>query len=127
MGKSTNSEKIQILLHEYDSIRNHIISRTSTAVQVAAIGVGALLVGVPQSNADFCVIAAMIAFVFVAMALIIWVLVTDLIAESRHVAHLERVINHLAEEEELLSWESRQGVSHGLIRPLRRWDIFIPR
>lgn len=121
-----NPEKIQILLHEYDSVRNHIISRTSTAVQVIAIGMGALLVGLPQSSANPWVTATAIAFVVVATLTILWILAADLIAESRHVASLEAIINDLSGEM-LLSWETKQGVALGLIRPLRKWGILVPR
>jgi len=126
MSGIKNSERIQILLHEYDSVRNHIISRTSTAVQVIAIGIGAFLVGVPQSSASPCATAAAIAFVVVVTLTILWILAADLIAESRHVASLEAIINDLSGET-LLSWETTQGVALGLIRPLRKWGILVPR
>lgn len=113
------SVKIQILLAEYDGVRNHIVCRTSASIEAAAIGIAALALIVPQLEEQFRTGALLLAVLSVVIAAIFGFIYTDLMVEVRHVRRLEARINELAGET-LLTYETEYGISSGVRSRLRR-------
>jgi hypothetical protein len=112
-------EKIQILLHEYDTLRTEIINRTGFGFQLTAIGVAFLGVMITQGRSIvfWCALVVGLA----VMALSSWWNVRDIWKAAERLRELERDINKRARED-LLQYESFWGAAaagwFGRSRPL---------
>ena len=110
----TNVEKVQVLLHEYDTLRQEILTRTRTGHQILAVAavpfiwiISQIMTGHPTFW--FWVIwivflAASIAAVSVAA----WFTMRDIKKAAERIRELEADINSRAGED-LLVWETRWG------------------
>ena len=116
----TERDKIQVLLHEYDTLRTEGIYRNSAMFQL--IGVGALLFCLLMQQGItyrwFVSLAVFLAVMFVFS----YFLGSDITRSARRVRELERDINARAGEE-LLVWEnrwSRGATGIGAAAPMRK-------
>lgn len=102
-----NMGKIQVLLHEYATLRQEIITRTTHGFQLVAAG-AVVLVWVmtrQELNVQFWFGAA-IAILVVLIA--IWFIIRDIGKAAKRIRELEKDINRRAGEE-LLVWETYWG------------------
>lgn len=120
--KFSDKEKIMILFKEYDTLRAEVISRASGGYQVIAIFAG-LIAAVLAWGATHPPVPRFWGAVgtLIAAAIFIAVIVLrDIYVIARRVAEIEKMINHLAGDHELLIWESKRGsATSGLL--FRRW------
>jgi len=103
----TDSEKIQILLKEYETLRAEMIQRFNHRFGFLTIigGLGTFLLFKASELSIIQTLALVITVIFV---ILVWLWIGALIAAcSRQVAELEKQINELAGEE-LLRWETIQ-------------------
>jgi hypothetical protein len=120
-SSSEVSLKIEILLHEYDTLREEIMSRYSAQFQ--AIGVfGAVFVGLLAAiatgmNAHVGYSLIVLSF-FIFLALFVWA-DNDITRAATRLIELEKEINGRAEER-LLVWESNRVWGGGLLHILSR-------
>ncbi len=101
-------EKVQVLLHEYDSLRTEITHRTNNMYQVAAIG-GAVFVWFVSRPINIgslvsLTVSAIILFLF------FWFIRKDTYKAAKRLRQLEKDINRRAGEE-LLLWETKYGAA----------------
>ena len=114
----TDSEKIQILLKEYETLRTEMIQRFNHRFQFLTIigAVGAFIFFKADKISYLGVLAVAIAFISV---LLVWVWIGNVIARcSKRVSEIEKQVNSLAEEE-LLRWETQQiqgGLFHRIYK-----------
>ena len=107
----SDAEKIQILLHEYDALRNELISRHAEGYQAASIG-SAALVGLitlkVTSFIEWSILSSLIAFVIVIFfsTVVIWVDRIVFTAASR-LRDIETEVNAMAKAPLLLKWHSK--------------------
>ena len=110
-------EKIQILLAEYNTLRDEVISRVDTGYQIVAFVLAALTI-VVGVRFDWRMELSLLG----TLSLLIWLIwlfaMRDLACLARRVIALEAEINKRSGEE-LLIYESRLG---GGARDF--WDIF---
>ncbi len=101
--------KIEILLHEYDTLRDEMLERHTVLTQ--AIGFGVILLGaisiILWEHTIFCLIAITVASVALLLQWKRFDLDTS--ATALQVCELEKRINELAGEQ-LLEWENRWGL-----------------
>jgi len=102
-------DKIAILLHEYDTLRNEIIQRNTVMFQsigiYATVLVGLLvLISQKGMNYDFVMVAATIVF----GGALVWIDV-DTAKAAERVREIESIVNSQAGET-LLIWETQRGL-----------------
>ncbi|MGD0350934.1 MAG: hypothetical protein ABSB84_11580 [Verrucomicrobiota bacterium] len=111
MNESANKpfddqEKVRILLHEYDTLRQEILQRTTHGFQV--YGVGALffvwLMGRPFDQRFWIMLCISVIALLIATRLIF----LEIGKAAKRLQKLENTINRLAGED-LLIWENRLG------------------
>ena len=107
------SERIQVILHEYDTLRDEVSGRTRDGFNLFATGVGVsigslwALYGV--LGAKGAITAAFVVAVSFALA---WRVTYEGIARtSARIAKIESDVNAIAGEK-LLVWETRQNMEH---------------
>ncbi|MGA2542308.1 MAG: hypothetical protein ABSG78_12205 [Verrucomicrobiota bacterium] len=113
----SEKDKISILLHEYDTLRQEILARTNHGWQLIAVG-AALFVWLIQAKPDS---NFWVGFVAVVLAILLgaWTTFGNIAKVAKRVEELEREINFRAGEE-LLVWEMRHGGGlTGFVRRLR--------
>ena len=100
-------EQVNVLLKEYDTLRAEIIARTNNCYQLCAAAAAALawLTG----RANEWTLWALYAFLFLISAGVAFALYRDINALCSRVSTIERGINHLSGDKELLEWETRWG------------------
>ena len=99
-------EKIAILLHEYNALRQEIVNRTNQGFQLVAIG-AALFVWVTQAKSDWRYWGGLVVAAF-AMLLAAFVTLENINRLGRRVRQLESDINARAGEK-LLIWDTEFG------------------
>jgi hypothetical protein len=120
----SNAEKIKILLHEYDALRNELIARHAAGFQAASIG-SAVLVGLITLKAtsfiEWNILISLIALgiVIIFSTVVIWIDRIVFIAAS-HLREIETEVNAMAEAPRLLRWHSGYGGDGILWKSLRR-------
>jgi hypothetical protein len=99
----TPKDKVQILFHEYDTLRTEAIHRINNGYQLIA-GSVALLIWLASKweTSSFCVL---LIFSLFAVVFFWWRIVRDLTRLNRWLRELEKEINDLAGEQ-LLKWET---------------------
>lgn len=131
----SQSDKIQILLHEYDTLRDEIIQRwvgTQQQISIAVlvfIGIITVLfsnqIKHPRDYVLYGTLGVAVCIFFYAM----WQVDRDTRKAAERVREIERDVNARAGEE-LLQWESRWGGAvagfWGSSRPLQK-SSDIPR
>jgi hypothetical protein len=98
--------KIQILLHEYDTLRAELIACGNKGFQILALG-GALFVLVVSRSIDKRFWVALTAGLL-GVSCASFAVMRDILKIAKRVRELERDINQRAGEE-ILTWESRFG------------------
>ena len=93
-------QKIQILLAEYNGVRAHIISRTTTSVQIMVLLIGSVAATAVQAKSSFAIGVGVTLFIFISLSVVLFLITTDLLEESRQSVELERRINELSGCEE---------------------------
>jgi hypothetical protein len=112
-----DQEKVRILLHEYDTLRQEIITRTTHGWQIVAVG-AVLFVWLIQAQPNFNFWVGFIAVVF-AILLGVWTTFGNIAMAAKRVRGIEKQIN-LRAGEELLVWETRHGGGlTGFVRRIR--------
>jgi len=114
-------EKIMILFKEYDTLRAEAISRSGGGYQVIAIFAGliAAILAWGATHPPVATFWAAVGTLILAAIFSAFLVLRDIYAIARRVAEIERAINHLAGDQELLIWESKRGsAASGLL--LRR-------
>lgn len=129
-----DSIKIQILLHEYDTLRSENVARYSGVLQITGIGAAALLIllGISSGDAANEMSGITVAFLVFGIAVYLYAIglnLRDTIVVGRRIAALETIINRRAGEN-LLEWESRWGGAKagfwGLVSPFPRRRRNVP-
>ena len=98
--------KIQILLHEYASLRTEIFHRTGHLFQLLTVG-GALFLWLASRPIDLRFWISLAAAV-VVVSLFCWLIHRDIEKAAERLRQLEEDINRRAGEE-LLVWETHWG------------------
>lgn len=117
----STEEKIKILLHEYATLRQEAIARTTHGFQLLSVGsvVLAWVMITPTPGAFFW---PGLAIAVVVYLIAIWFTLRDLYKATSRIRELENDINRRAGEE-LLVWESKRGGAvtgfWGRARPLK--------
>jgi len=117
--KLSSYEKIEILLHEYDTLREELISKSTAyfnmMIQVCVVFAGfvggaAVLsqINVINSGHLIVIVAVSVALLFASLAGAIAAHMYDIRRLSRRVREIELDINSRAGER-LLVWESKYG------------------
>ena len=112
----TETEKVEILLKEYDTLREEILQRANQRFQFLAISgaIGAVGFFTTSPFSPFQSVAIIVSAVAVVC---VWWRLGQIIAEcARRVAEIERRVNKLVGEE-LLDWE-RSHVGRSLFHRL---------
>jgi len=120
--KFSDKEKIMILFKEYDTLRTEVISRSGGGYQVIAIFAGliAAILAWGATHPPVATFWAAVGTLFAAAIFTAFIVFRDIYVIAGRVAEIEKKINHLAGEQELLIWESKRGsATSGLL--LRRW------
>ena len=107
----TDQQKLAatVLLAEYTAMRNQVISRGASLIQVSSIGVASLgLISVKiESNP---VLASGLFLFLLAVVGMLWRFIKrDIDREAAHVRTLETRINKVANDHTLLTWETLHG------------------
>jgi hypothetical protein len=98
-------DKIQILFHEYDTLRTEVIHRLNNSYQLVAVAGALLLWVVSNAKCDsgrFWVVLGISVLLVLAFG---WLIYTDIKTISGRVRDLEKDINKRAGET-LLVWET---------------------
>jgi uncharacterized membrane protein len=109
-------EKTQILLNEYNSLRNEINARISNAFQVAAIATGAVALCF-QSQWQGQVRDLALLIIVLGTIILLWIIFHNFFNAGLRVQELESDINRRVKEK-LLIWENERG---GLA--IRDWQL----
>jgi hypothetical protein len=110
----TETEKIQILLKEYETLRAEVVQRFNHRFHFLTIigGLGAFIFFKADKISYLQISAVVLAAISV---IVVWFWIGDVIARcSRRISELERKINEIAGED-LLMWETiqlDQGIFH---------------
>jgi hypothetical protein len=105
--KLNNAEKIQVILHEYDSLRAEIISQQSHFLQLLAVGSILFLWFLKQTlDLKFWIALTFSVLVLAAFAV---VFNFEVIKKSKRLAEIEKSVNIWSGNEEILVWESKWG------------------
>jgi hypothetical protein len=102
----SQKDKVTILLHEYNTLRQEILTRTTQGFQLLAI-CAALFVWIIQANLNWRFLIGLIA----AMAILLigsWITFNKITEISIRLLELEKDINTRAGEK-LLVWETQHG------------------
>lgn len=121
-AKFSDKEKIMILFKEYDTLRAEVISRSSGGYQVIAIfgGLFAALLAWGATHPPIAVFWAAVLTLAVGVIFAAFTVFRDIYVIARRLAEIEKTINHLAGDQQLLIWESNRGsAASGLVR--RQW------
>jgi len=110
----TDQEKIDILLKEYETLREEIIHRTNNRLSfltyAGAVGTYGFFSVQTKS-----LLQTVVLFTATAFLLVLWYRIGLLVARCSHrIAEIETEVNRLANAE-LLQWETRQhkqGIFH---------------
>jgi len=103
----TDTDKLSVLLKEYESLRTHILQRLQNRFQFFTLG-GALAGFAFFKAQDLGGFQATVLFGGAILMFVSWYYLGSIVARlSVHVASIERRVNELAGEE-LLSWESHR-------------------
>jgi hypothetical protein len=101
-------ERVQILLHEYNGLRNEIIHRTNNLFQV--ITVGALVLGWVANSRDFDYKLVTLLFVgSVILVYFLWLIHRDIDKAAARLAEIEDYVDKETGEWYLLRWERLWG------------------
>jgi hypothetical protein len=115
-------DKINILLHEYDTLRTEIIHRTNNMFQVIA-GCGVLFVWILSRQLSDVRFWLGLILLLALAALFSWLIRRDINKAAARLRELEADINVRAKEPGLLRWESKHGGAvtgyWGAAQPLR--------
>ena len=105
----TEQDKVQILLHEYDTLRQEVLNRTSNGFQLLAVGAALFvwMIGGQHPNNRFWFWIGLALALF-AVSLAAWFIFRDISKAAKRIRELEGSINARAGEE-LLMWETRCG------------------
>ena len=101
-------ERVQILLHEYNGLRNEIIHRTNNLFQL--ITVGAIVLGWVVSSHVFdarLVIALLVCSV--VLGYLLWLISRDIGKAADRLAEIEDYVDNETGEWYLLRWERLWG------------------
>jgi membrane protein implicated in regulation of membrane protease activity len=83
--------------------------------------IGSMAATAVQAKSSFVIGILVTLFVFISLSIILFLITTDLLEESRQSVDLERRINKLSGcKEPLLTWETEHGAVNGLMRPFRK-------
>jgi hypothetical protein len=132
----SDADKIQILLHEYDALRNLLISRHAAGFQAVSIG-SAVLVGLITLKVtifigwEILIFLIALGIVIFILTVVIWVDRVVFKAASR-LREIETEVNAMAIAPRLLRWHSEyrgDGILwKALLRPGEKiqalWDRF---
>ncbi len=101
-------ERVQILLHEYNGLRNEIIHRTNNLFQV--IGVGVIVLGWLTNSRDFdCKLIISLLVGLVTLACLLWLIHRDIDKAAERLAEIEDYVDKETGEWYLLRWERLWG------------------
>jgi hypothetical protein len=106
-------QKIQILLHEYNTLRAEVLSRYSAQFQSSTVAVGALIgLMVAASNPgvgfNWLIILLLIATGPIYGGVLFWIDI-DIAKAAKRLREIETQVNSLAGET-LLRWENKYGL-----------------
>jgi hypothetical protein len=110
----TEKDKIQILLHEYDTLRQEILTRTRTGHQILAVAAVLFIWIITQimtGNPSFWFWTILVGFLAASVAAVsvaAWFTMRDIGKAAKRIRELESDINSRAGED-LLIWETRWG------------------
>ena len=102
----SNKEKIDVLLHEYTTLRNEILNNQNHLFQLFAI-CGAVFIWIMVHPLDRRFWLA-VAVAVPALCYGLWVIRRDVDKAAKRIRQLEKAINALAGDE-LLVWETHWG------------------
>ena len=104
--KISEKDKVQILLHEYDTLRTELIHRGNNMYQLVAVA-GAIVVWLVSRvlDARFWILLVLAG---VVVSIFSWFIYRDMTKAAERVRQLEKDINKRAREE-LLIWETQWG------------------
>ena len=101
-------ERAQILLHEYNGLRNEIIHRTNNLYQV--ITIGALVLGWIVSSHEFdAKLVIVLLVVSVILGCLLWFISRDIGKAADRLAEIEDYVDKETGEWYLLRWERLWG------------------
>jgi ABC-type multidrug transport system fused ATPase/permease subunit len=116
------SQKITVLLYEYNSLRTELISRYTAQFQsiaaLAIVLIGLITLG---GNRGFsCAIILLIAGAIVVYLLVLLWIDIDIARLSREVRRIEADVNNRAGET-LMRWETQRAIGGAVGTPLINW------
>jgi hypothetical protein len=100
-------EKINILLHEYDTLREEIIGRTNNMYQMLAVGSAVFIALLSFSN-NFAKLISLTSFCAFVISFFCWMIKEETANAAARLRELEEKINIRAGEP-LLTWENKFG------------------
>jgi hypothetical protein len=106
-------QKVQILLHEYNTLRAEVLSRYTAQFQSSTVAVGAfvgLMLAASNPNIGFSwiIIILLVATGVLFGAVLFWIDV-DIAKAARRLREIETQVNSLASDT-LLRWENKYGL-----------------
>jgi hypothetical protein len=110
----TESEKISVIMHEYDTLRDEIVQRNNSTQQQIYIGVGVLLGTITLylgGHLDGPKMAFLCGFLIIAISVFcyaMWSAYRDIHKNAARLREIEEDVNARAGEE-LLRWERYWG------------------
>lgn len=110
----TEAEKITVILHEYDTLRDEIVQRINSIQQqiniAALVFFGALtfFVGGNIDSSKAVIIWAVLGASIVVFAYAMWASYRDICRNAARIREIERDVNTRADEQ-LLQWEQYWG------------------
>ena len=116
-------QRIQVLLHEYNTLRAEVLSRYVAQFQsggIAAIVLLSIITLISNRGFNYWLGALIALDLVLYVAVLIWIDV-DIAKAARRLKTLEQEINSLATGEPLLKWETVWGIGGILGKHILRW------
>jgi hypothetical protein len=116
-------QRIQILLHEYNSLRAEVLSRYVAQFQsggVTAIVLLGFLTLMANRGIHWSSVVLIVSDILLFLGVLAWIDV-DITKAARRLRELEKEINDLAGGTPLLKWETEHGIGGLIGRPILKW------